>query len=728
MLEKNRPTICLNMIVKDESEIIENTLKMLSEKIEFSYWVICDTGSTDNTIEIIEQFFKEKNIPGELHKHTWKNFAHNRTLALNEAYNKTDYALIFDADDEIHGTINIPNIRDIDGYKLQINSKNEVSYCRIMLINNRIKWEYKSVVHEYIECLKPNPTIVTLEGDYYVLFRTAGNRSKDPDKYLKDAMILEEAYKDSVKIGDGLHLRYAFYCANSYRDYGNNEKAIEWYKITLSQENWLQEKYTSCLSLYRCYSNMKEKEKGLYYLVESVKYDCTRVECIYYLINHYCVSGMNEIAYNYYLNIKDTYENYYLSIGLKDKLFLENDIYNFYLPYYMIIVCDKVKHKHPSSNNTVYKMFEIIFKKKYNITSDFFIKYVFYNLQFFIENIVKQDNNFVSLFQSYIDFLENRNIDLSKYDFLEKYTKYGVTFNFKKITEEKLLKENINEEKLLKEPNNRNKLLDTELPIVLFHVLAKDKGAVLEYWLEQNLDNIDYPKDKIKLYIRTNNNNDNTQDILCKWLEKQTQNEVQWNDIYFDSSNVEEKVEQYGIHEWNSVRFSVLGKLREEGIKKAIDENVDFYFVCDVDNFLLPETLLTLVQSDVQVIAPLLKCAFNEHDNKKNVYSNKYYSNFHHPVTQNGYFISSDIYYEILNQKNPSLHEVDLVHCTYLVRKDVLNIVSYIDKTDDYEYVIFSRNLRKNGIKQFFDTRKVYGCLTLTENCNVCKEFMKNIL
>ena len=57
-------SICLNMIVKNESSIIETTLKNLCKYIKFTYWVICDTGSTDNTPEIILNFFKNKNIPG----------------------------------------------------------------------------------------------------------------------------------------------------------------------------------------------------------------------------------------------------------------------------------------------------------------------------------------------------------------------------------------------------------------------------------------------------------------------------------------------------------------------------------------------------------------------------------------------------------------------------------------------------------------------------------------
>ena len=58
------PKICLNMIVKNESKVILRLLNSVLPIVD-SY-CICDTGSTDNTIEVIENFFNEHNIQGKI--------------------------------------------------------------------------------------------------------------------------------------------------------------------------------------------------------------------------------------------------------------------------------------------------------------------------------------------------------------------------------------------------------------------------------------------------------------------------------------------------------------------------------------------------------------------------------------------------------------------------------------------------------------------------------------
>jgi len=47
--------ICLNMIVRDESHVILETLETIYKYIDF--YVICDTGSIDNTKILIKDFF-----------------------------------------------------------------------------------------------------------------------------------------------------------------------------------------------------------------------------------------------------------------------------------------------------------------------------------------------------------------------------------------------------------------------------------------------------------------------------------------------------------------------------------------------------------------------------------------------------------------------------------------------------------------------------------------------
>ena len=95
---KNIPTLCLNMIVKNESKIILRFLNSVYTLLD-SY-CICDTGSTDNTIDLITTFFQEKNIPGKIIEEPFRDFGYNRTFALQCCENcmNSDYLLLLDAD------------------------------------------------------------------------------------------------------------------------------------------------------------------------------------------------------------------------------------------------------------------------------------------------------------------------------------------------------------------------------------------------------------------------------------------------------------------------------------------------------------------------------------------------------------------------------------------------------------------------------------------------------
>src|SRR5262245_40841050 len=92
-----RPTVCLSMIVKDEAHVIRRCLDSVRPLIDS--WVIVDTGSTDGTQDIIRTHFAD--LPGELFERPWKDFAHNRTEALELARGRAGYVLVMDADDRV---------------------------------------------------------------------------------------------------------------------------------------------------------------------------------------------------------------------------------------------------------------------------------------------------------------------------------------------------------------------------------------------------------------------------------------------------------------------------------------------------------------------------------------------------------------------------------------------------------------------------------------------------
>lgn len=401
-------TILLNMIVKNESKIIVSTLTNLCNKINFSYWVICDTGSTDNTKELIIDFFDKKNIPGELHEDVWKDFGYNRTKALEYAYNKSDLLLVFDADDTLEGNIPLPQQIDHDLYKLKFSEINN-SYWRESLINNRKKCKYVGVLHEYLTGTDPNFKTSFLLGDYHICSRRLGARNNDPEKYIKDALILENAYKE-LSEDDGLRNRYAYYCANSYNNTKNIDKAIEWYHITINLKGgWNQEKYCACSSLTHLYITKNEYEKGLFFCLQSYKYDKTRVECILKLVQYYCGNEMNDIAMNFYTLIQDWYEESYAKGDdkLTDKLFVNLLDYDFYLPYYMIIVSERTK-KHMIG----VKMYDLIFSKK-SLAPQWFINNLFFNIRFFVKLM---NRKIIQKAKNYIIFLEANNISVKDED------------------------------------------------------------------------------------------------------------------------------------------------------------------------------------------------------------------------------------------------------------------------------------------------------------------------
>ena len=314
------------MIVKNESHIILETLNSVKKYID--YWVICDTGSTDNTKELIQNFFDKEGIKGELHSTEWKNFGHNRSLVFDYAYTKADYLWVMDADDIVVGELNL-NQLEADSYSIRYG--NGFTYRRNQIFKGDLRWMYKGVLHEYPFCLsKKDPIISPLEGDYYIDSRRLGARNLgDPKtKYLKDANVLEQALKEEVDTG--LTTRYLFYLAQSYRDAGEHELAIKWYQKRIQAEGWVEEVWFSKYQIGKLYETLGDHKNALLSYLDAYEYRPGRAESLHSL-GKMC-------------NIRKEFSQAYLYLDYasripptKDILFVSKSVYDYEIAFELAV-------------------------------------------------------------------------------------------------------------------------------------------------------------------------------------------------------------------------------------------------------------------------------------------------------------------------------------------------------------------------------------------------------
>lgn len=379
------------MIVKDEAHIIEKTFDNLLSHISFDYWVICDTGSTDGTQDLIKNYFMKKGIRGEVVQHKWRDFGYNRTEALKAAFKKADYILIFDADDSIHGDFILPPKLTRDFYKLQFGKG--FTYYRPLLITAQKPTSFIGVLHEFLKLNEGTPTEENISGNYYVESGRLGNRSKAGDKYLKDALILKAAYEEEVRTGGDLTNRYAFYCGQSFKDCGKVDDAIEWYSLVADKLNsWVQERYYSCVTLGHLYKQKGNTEKALEYYLKSDVFDTERKEGVIYACEILKDKGLHMLVSLLY----EKHQNY--ERNPRDKLFMHRDIYDDVLEFNAAI-----SYCMGGNIKEGYKLFKEIIMR--GIATSGIISVSYKNLRM-TEDLLKSDKTTLDLFYKLNDFIQ----------------------------------------------------------------------------------------------------------------------------------------------------------------------------------------------------------------------------------------------------------------------------------------------------------------------------------
>ena len=365
--------ICLFMIQKNEEDVI--TKSSLPTVVPFiDAWTVEDTGSTDGSKELINEFFNKYSIPGKMLEHPWiHNFSYSRTKSMRNAedYVRTImkdgeiwYMFTIDADDMIFkGDVHDPHLVDevieLDP-DLAYDPRQEIvdsRYPDYILLNMHYQnmvyerpcfyrfYPNKEVVFNYDEisvheCLGKlsgkSFTQKTLKSGYYI-GRTCGARSRDPAKYLRDANALQLDLFKAVK--PALRSRILFYLAQSY-------SCIQWYKQTIVYlKEYLKmpafhpaERYVAMVRLAKSYIMKRDPKvkKFIFYLNEAISFFPEKHEAYYHLINHYYKLEEYQRVYRM--------SHDFLRMGRNYGLFARQDLKSIEVPDMLSIACYNLGH------------------------------------------------------------------------------------------------------------------------------------------------------------------------------------------------------------------------------------------------------------------------------------------------------------------------------------------------------------------------------------------------
>jgi glycosyltransferase involved in cell wall biosynthesis len=226
------------MIVKDEEADIQRCLDSVAPYID--YWVISDTGSSDNTMQKIQEIMDGHGVPGELHEHKWEDFSTNRNHVIKLARSKADYLWFMDADDDFVSYVKDPFAAlddETDMWLIRYELEDGTKFSRQCLFHSKKPIVYHCVFHEFL-AFEDVSTIGTetrgMIGECMIYARSSPlKRASDKKtKYRSDARIIKKAMKDP-STPKAFIPRYQYYLAMSYQEAGDFEKSIVEYKKRL---------------------------------------------------------------------------------------------------------------------------------------------------------------------------------------------------------------------------------------------------------------------------------------------------------------------------------------------------------------------------------------------------------------------------------------------------------------------------------------------------------------
>lgn len=344
--------ISLCMIVKNEEDVIGRCLECVKDVVDEI--IIVDTGSTDDTIKIANQY------TNKIYHFNWvDDFSKARNYSFSKA--TKDYIMWLDADDIIleKDLLQFKQLKntldtsvDIVMMKYNVafdeNANPTLTYYRERLLSRAKNYCWVSPIHEVIT---PSGNIV------YSDIAISHKKSHANDKS-RNLRIFNKMITDGVKLDS----RQQFYYARELYYHGQYEKAIEAFNVFLnSKQGWSENCISACIDLSNCYTKINNEDSALLSLFKSFEFDKPRSEVCCKLGDYFLAKQQIDISIFWYE----------LAISIKPNINnggFYNEDYSGFIPYIQLCVCydklgnlqkaiyynDKAGELKPSSSSFLY--------------------------------------------------------------------------------------------------------------------------------------------------------------------------------------------------------------------------------------------------------------------------------------------------------------------------------------------------------------------------------------
>uniref|UniRef100_A0AAQ5ZMI6 procollagen galactosyltransferase n=1 Tax=Amphiprion ocellaris TaxID=80972 RepID=A0AAQ5ZMI6_AMPOC len=238
-------------------------------------------------------------------------------------------------------------------------------------------------------------------------------------------------------------------------------------------------------------------------------------------------------------------------------------------------------------------------------------------------------------------------------------------------------------------------------PRILVALICRNSEHSLPYFLG-TIERLNYPKDRMALWVATDHNEDNTTDILRDWLVK-VQNlyhYVEWR----PKEEPRRYADEDGPKQWTDLRYEHVMKLRQVALESAREMWADYFMLVDCDNLLTnPDVLWKLMKENKTIIAPMLE-------------SRAAYSNFWCGMTSQGYYKRTPAYIPIRRQMRKGCFAVPMVHSTFLIdlRKEASRQLAFHPPHPEYSWafddiIVFAYSARMADVQMFVCNKETYG-------------------